>query len=147
MLAVLTRLMVGGTPERRESPAPGYATFDQLMAAQREQTRALERIDVTFRDGLRDLRDTLRAEWSAWRVEHEAHSAARDAAIAELRAWRRDEEIADAVKSGRTAMLMLAFRWATEHWQFVAAVLVFVLSLVWSVTGTGPITIDQVRLP
>lgn len=142
MYAVLTRLMTGAPSERRESPAPGYATFDQLMEAQREQTRALERIDHTFRDGLRDLRDTLRAEWSAWRVEHEAHSAARDQAIAELRAWRRDEEIADAVQQGRQAMFMLAFRWATEHWQFVAAVLIFILSLVWSATGTGPVKVD-----
>lgn len=142
MLALLDRLMSLPTPdrdsERRESPAPGYATFDHLLSAMSELRGAID-----------NLANGLRADLVAWRRDHEAlhHREAQAAAarLANIEAQQRREEIADAVRAGRTAMLLTAFRWTVEHWQFLATVCLFVLGLLWTLTGTLPIGVGPVE--
>lgn len=120
--ALLTGPMTDQAPRGDEPPAPryaegaGHATFDQLLHVSGE-----------IRDEIRDLGRTLTREWHDWRRSHEEDHRRQDdldtARFNALEAAIRQEELQDAVRRGRVAMALLAFRWLTEHWQVIAVVL------------------------
>lgn len=129
---------MAGDTERRESPSPGYATFDHLLTAIGQQTEA-------FRASFTDLKTTLLAENRATRELVETYRAETNRRLDALEAWRDTEEIADAYARGRWHVVLLVVRWLTQHWQVVWGLVALILGLTFAATGTsiGVVPLEQ----
>lgn len=141
MHAALTRLMTGQRPadggdtsiDRRN----GYVTFPTLLEALKQamepHTAALDRLERAFS---RELR--MQTEALGERLErHEDEAEEREARIAALEAWRRDEEIDEAFRRGFWHVVVLGFRYLTEHWPAMLAMGATIVGIVWVVISGG----------
>lgn len=138
MHSALSWLMAGQpAADSGEERRAGYVTFDTLLNALQQamepQAHALDRLERSFTRELRAQTDAL-----ADRLErHEGEAHERDARIAALETWRKEREVDEAFKRGFWHVVMLAFRWLTEHWQVAWAFAVMVVGIVWVVVAGG----------
>jgi hypothetical protein len=141
MFAVLTGLMTGQAPEARSGDEPerrvGYVDFQDVVAAIR---LANEPIRDQIQHLTQTLREEVRTQTSALGKrfdDHEAESHQRDKRIAELEKWRQQEEVDEAFRRGFWHVVVMLFRWSTDHPAFMAALGATIVGIIWVLVAGG----------
>lgn len=115
----------------------GYVNFSDVVAA-------IKLANAPLVGQVAQLERTLRNEFQAQTKaladqleRHEEEADTRDRRIAALEQWQRGQEIDDAFRRGFWHVVMLAFRWTAEHWQFALVVCGTIFGIVWVIVAGG----------
>ncbi|MCC6619486.1 MAG: hypothetical protein IT341_10670 [Chloroflexi bacterium] len=127
MFASLTRIMPGDAPIGRRE---GYvALHDVLTIVSDQDRRTAQAID--------ELKATYRNEAAATRTLVDTYRAETNRRLDALEQWQAAQELEEAFDRGRWYVVMLAFRWFTQHWQVFWGLVALILGVIWTFFG-GP---------
>lgn len=128
------RFVSGDASERRS----GYVALSDVLTIVNEQTDR-------FTDAINDLKETFHNDSSATRTLVETYRAETNRRLDALEAWRNEEQLDEAMRRGFWHVSLLAFRWLTEHWQVVWALVFLLTTIFWRLTGAPPVGIGPVQ--
>lgn len=142
MQHALTWLMTGPAPQERSGDAPerrsGWvSTADMIEAikfANEPQIRAIENLERTMCREFHSQTATLASRLDTL----EGRTAA-------LETWKELQEDAALVRQGKLAVTLGAIRLLAANYRLVWAIVVFVLGLVWMLTGNQPVGVGPIQ--